>query len=121
LHRQTKNELAKVNSQSGVKRGAVSDRLEKQGCQMVYFQTKNTNFGNFSRALLWNMLVCFMDIWSNLQPFGLFYSHLVYFTAIWSFSLFYCHLVYFVAIWYIFPVLECCTKKSGNPGFLQAR
>jgi hypothetical protein len=38
----------------------------------------------------------FMDIWSILQPFVIFYGHLVY----------------FVVSWYIFPVLVCCTKKN---------
>jgi hypothetical protein len=46
-----------------------------------------------------------VSTWSILQPFGLFCSHLVYFTAIWSilqpFGLFYSHLVYFTAISYI--------------------
>jgi hypothetical protein len=47
------------------------------------------------------MPVYFMAIWSILRPFGIFCSHLVYFTV----------------IWYIFPFLVCCTKKkSGNPG-----
>jgi hypothetical protein len=46
---------------------------------------------------------CNGNCWSILWPFGLFNSHLVYFTAIWSilrpFGLF-------------FPVLVCCTKKN---------
>jgi hypothetical protein len=57
-------------------------------------------------------LVYFTAIWSILLPFGIFYCHLVYFTAIWSyfraiwsilrpFGIFYCHLVYFTAIWFI--------------------
>jgi hypothetical protein len=29
----------------------------EQGCQMVYFQTKNPNLGKFWRALIWKMLV----------------------------------------------------------------
>jgi hypothetical protein len=29
----------------------------KQGCQMVYFQTKNPNFCKFWRALDWKMLI----------------------------------------------------------------
>jgi hypothetical protein len=44
-----------------------------QGCQMVYFQTKNPNFGKFLRVLQWTLLVYFMAI----------YVHLVYFMAVW--------------------------------------
>jgi hypothetical protein len=53
-----------------------------------------------------------VSTWSILQPFGLFCSHLVYFTAIWSilqpFGLFYSHFVYFVAI------LVFCGTTSEN-------
>jgi hypothetical protein len=35
-----------------------------QGCQMVYFQTKNPNLGKFLMALEWKMLVYFMTIWN---------------------------------------------------------
>jgi hypothetical protein len=35
----------------------------KQGCQMVCFQTKNTNLGQFWGALEWKMLVYFLVIW----------------------------------------------------------
>jgi hypothetical protein len=42
-----------------------------QGCQMVYFQTKNSNFVTFWRALEWKMLVHFI------------YAHLEYIAAIW--------------------------------------
>jgi hypothetical protein len=31
------------------------DCLEKQGCQMVYLQTKNPNFGEFWSVLQWKM------------------------------------------------------------------
>jgi hypothetical protein len=34
------------------------------GCQMVCFQTKNTNLGTFWRVLRWKMLVYIMAIWS---------------------------------------------------------
>jgi hypothetical protein len=63
------------------------------GCQMV---TKNTNLGTYWRALLWKMLVYFMEIWSmyftatcyilwtfglcTLRPLVIFYGHLVYFS-----------------------------------------
>jgi hypothetical protein len=43
--------------------------LLQQGCQMVYFQTKNPNLGKFSSVLYWTMLVYFN-------------GHLVYFVAI---------------------------------------
>jgi hypothetical protein len=33
-----------------------------QGCQMAYFQTKNTNLGKFLKALDWKMLIYFMAI-----------------------------------------------------------
>jgi hypothetical protein len=50
------------------------------GCQMVRFQTKNTNLGKFSRVLRLKMLVYFMAIWHILRIFwyilrqiGIFY------------------------------------------------
>jgi hypothetical protein len=61
-----------------------------QGCQMVCFQTKNPNLGNFWRALDWKMLIyfmaicninghlgSFMAIWYNLCSFGTFFAVLV--------------------------------------------
>jgi hypothetical protein len=67
-----------------------------QGCQMVSFQTKNTNIGRFWRAL-------------NVD---IFYSHLEYFIDIWDF---YDHLVHFVFIWYIFSGFGIIyQEKSGN-------
>jgi hypothetical protein len=63
----------------------------EQGCQMVYFQTKNPDLGKFWRVLEWKMLVYFTVIWYILK-------------------------VYFVAIWYIFPRLGMLhLEKSGNP------
>jgi hypothetical protein len=38
----------------------------------------------------------FMAIWNMFRPFGIFYGHLVYFTAI---GYIYGHLVYFTDIW----------------------
>jgi hypothetical protein len=35
----------------------------QQGCQKVYFQTKNPALGNFWWVLQWKMLVYFMAIW----------------------------------------------------------
>jgi hypothetical protein len=43
---------------------------EEQGCQMVYFHTKNFNFGTF-----WRVLEC--------KLLAYFYDHLEYFTTIW--------------------------------------
>jgi hypothetical protein len=45
--------------------------------QMVCFQTKNPNLGKFWRVLQWKMMVYFMDTWSNLRSFVIFYGHLV--------------------------------------------
>jgi hypothetical protein len=36
----------------------------EQGCQMVYFQNKNTNLGLYWRAFEWKMLVYFNAIWN---------------------------------------------------------
>jgi hypothetical protein len=36
-----------------------------QGCQIVYFQTRNINFGEFWRVLL------------SMEDVGIFYGHLV--------------------------------------------
>jgi hypothetical protein len=41
-----------------------------------------------------------------MENVGIFYVHLVYFTAIRNI------LFPFVVIWYILPVLVCCTKKN---------
>jgi hypothetical protein len=73
----------------------------RQGCQMVYFQTKNPNLGKLWRALDWIMLIYFMAIWNILQTFGIFNDHLVH----------------FVCIGYIssdFGLMS--NEKSGNPG-----
>jgi hypothetical protein len=60
-----------------------------QGCQMAYFQTKNSNLGKFWRSLQWTMLAYLMDI-------GLFYGHLIYFMP---FGIFCGNLVYFSPCW----------------------
>jgi hypothetical protein len=41
-----------------------------QGCQMVYFQTKNPNLGTFWRALKWKMLSYFGTMSVGKTPFG---------------------------------------------------
>jgi hypothetical protein len=70
----------------------------KQGCQMVYFHTKNTKLRTFWRALQWKMLVNVIAIW-----------------CIWRLlTILYRHLVYLMVIWYILSVLVCRTKKTGN-------
>jgi hypothetical protein len=62
-----------------------------------------------------------------MEDFGIFYGHLVYFTAIWyifcPFGIFCGNFLYFVAIWYIFIVIwyifsrfgMLFKEKSGNP------
>jgi hypothetical protein len=60
----------------------------KQGCRMLYFQTKNPDLGNFWMVLQWNILEYYM--------FGLFFR---------LFDIICDHLVYFMAIWYIFSPL----------------
>jgi hypothetical protein len=60
-----------------------------QCCQMVYFQTKNPNFGQILKGLEMGDVEIFMTILSILRPNKIFYGHLVH----------------FVVIWYIFPVL----------------
>jgi hypothetical protein len=37
-----------------------------QGCQMVYFKTKNPDLGTFWRASEWKILVYFTAIWSSV-------------------------------------------------------
>jgi hypothetical protein len=68
---------------------------------MVYFQNKNPNLGNFLMA-------------SQFEDAGIFYAHLVYFTAIlytlWTFGIFCGNLVHFTR----FRKLN--QEKSGNPG-----
>jgi hypothetical protein len=71
-----------------------------QGCQTVYFQTKNPDLGQFWKALYLEYVdICI--VW----PFRIFYEHLGYFTNIWdilrTFGIFYEHLGYFITIWYI--------------------
>jgi hypothetical protein len=50
-----------------------------QGCQMVYFKTKNYNLGKFWRTLEWKMLKYVMAIWNILLTLGICYDHLVQF------------------------------------------
>jgi hypothetical protein len=79
--------------------GKISE-VGSAGCQMVCFQTKNTNLGKFLRALDWKMMIYYMAIWNILLAFGIFYDHLV--------GTFCVHLVHFLRFWYHAP------KQSGN-------
>jgi hypothetical protein len=75
-----------------------------QGCQIVCFQTEKPNFYKFWSVLQWTMMVYFMDTWSNLRTFVIFYEHLVNWYIFSRFGIF-------------FPLLVFCAKKwSGNPG-----
>jgi hypothetical protein len=68
-----------------------------QGCQMVYYHSKNPNLG----VNYW-VYRYFITISNILRPFGVLYGNLVW----------------FVVIWYIFPVLVCLDQeKSGNPAY----
>jgi hypothetical protein len=72
-----------------------------QGCQMVYFQTKNPNLGKFWSALDWKMLKYFMANCNISWALGILYDHLVHFLFIW----------YIFSVW----VLHMYHEKSGNP------
>jgi hypothetical protein len=77
-----------------------SDRMtQQQVCQTVCFRTKNPNFGKFWRFFQWKMVVYFMETWSILQSFGIFYDHLVHFVFVWY-------------IFFCFGILYL--EKSGN-------
>jgi hypothetical protein len=67
-----------------------------QGCQMVYFQAKNSNLGKIWMTLDWKLLIYFMAIWNILQTFEIFYDIL-------------CSFGTFFRFWYHVP------KISGNP------
>jgi hypothetical protein len=78
----------------------VATKRLLQGCQMVYFQTRNPNLDKFWRALEITLLVY------------VFHDHVEYFTAIcynlWPFGIACGH-------WYIFHNLVCLDQeKSGN-------
>jgi hypothetical protein len=69
-----------------------------QGCQMVYFQTKDPNLGKFSRVLQWKTLVYFMDVWSIPLTFVVTIWYIL-----WSFGIYFCR----------FGILN--QEKSGSP------
>jgi hypothetical protein len=54
-----------------------------QGCQMVFFQTKNTNLGLFWSVLECKMLVYFTAIWKIERPFGVLYDLFGIFLSFW--------------------------------------
>jgi hypothetical protein len=64
------------NNQVGLRADFEASWDPIQGCQMVYFQTKNPNLGKFWRACEWKMLY-FITIWNILRPFGIIYGRLV--------------------------------------------
>jgi hypothetical protein len=45
-----------------------------QGCQMVYFLTKNPNLGNFWRALNWKRSIYCMAIWNLILAICILYG-----------------------------------------------
>jgi hypothetical protein len=72
----------------------------KQGCQMVYFRTKNSNLGKFWRTSACQMLIHFLAVWNILRTFGTCYDYFIH----------------FVFIWYIFSGFGILhQEKSGNP------
>jgi hypothetical protein len=90
----------------------MTETLLSRVARWRIFRPKNPNLGKFWRDLQWKMY--------NLWPFGLLYSHLVYFTAIWCilwpFGIFAGYLVYFTPLWYAVPRKiwqPCQTVKQG--------
>jgi hypothetical protein len=75
--------------------------IQLQGCQMAYFQTKNSNFGNFWKVLKWKMLGYFMTIWSFIRLLGIFMA--IYY-ILRSFG------IYFSSFGLLYIL-----RKSGNP------
>jgi hypothetical protein len=72
----------------------------KQGCQMVYFQTKKSKIWvNFGGSCNGRICYIIMSLWQILRPFGIFLTIRYIF---WLFGIFYGYLVYFLVIWYIF-------------------
>jgi hypothetical protein len=77
-----------------------------QGCQMVCFQTKNTNLGKFSRALDWKKLIYFIAICNFLWRFEIF---LTIWYILYSFGTFF-------RFWYRVPrkIWQPCSNDAGN-------
>jgi hypothetical protein len=77
-----------------------------QGCQMAYFQTKNTNLCKFLGQ--WTVLVNFMATWSILLQFGIYFVAIWY--ILWLFG------ICFFPFWYIAPIKiwqHCCRPFSS--------
>jgi hypothetical protein len=88
-------------------------------------------FGDATKVARWYIFKPKLPIWVNfggscngrclytLWPFGIFYGHLVYFTAIWStlkpFGIFCGHLVFFIAKWYFFLLWYFVERKIWQP------
>jgi hypothetical protein len=82
-----------------------------QGCQMVYFQTKKSQFGYILEGL-------------GIESVGIFYGrleytyyrHLLYVIIIWNilrpFDIFFDRLVYFVVIWYNIPQIWYVAQRK---------
>jgi hypothetical protein len=68
--------------------GALKNHMV-QGCQMIYFQTKNPIGANFvgfrfeNVDIFYGHLEYFTDIWNILRTFGIFYGHSGNFMTVW--------------------------------------
>jgi hypothetical protein len=67
----TGNEAVKTGPRTSAPELALIVLGKDQGCQMVCFQSKNTNFGKIRRALKWKRSLYFMTIWNILRPIGI--------------------------------------------------
>jgi hypothetical protein len=81
-------------------RATYSASYAKQGCQMVYFQIKNTILGKFFEDLEIEDVIHFMANCSILLPLG---------NILWKFGTFYGHLEYFSRFGMLYQ------ENSGNP------
>jgi hypothetical protein len=86
----------------------VQHNTPEQGCQMVCLNTKHPNFGTFGRPGVGQFSYI-------LWPLGVFSGYLVYLMAVRLFGVLCGHLVLFVVIGYIWVLVYCTRKKSGNP------
>jgi hypothetical protein len=96
------NERVSENSEAAHLESFISAKSwpSKQGCQMVYFPTKNPNLVTFWRTLEWKRLLYIMVISNILIPLCIFY---------WNF-------VILFVVWCIIPQFGILyLEKSGNP------
>jgi hypothetical protein len=93
-----KNTKAKQIIESSVSKAqaAFQTRAHWQGCQMVCFQTKNSNLDKFWRALYRKLFLLFLYFWQ----FRIFYGDLGYFMTIWYILYSFCT---FFRLWYYVP------------------